>query len=190
MRDQILIHAEVQMKAGGFANLNFGTIAKHLETSRANLHYHFKNKEQLAIEVTQHYGMNQFTSLSTLYSQLDGDFFRFIEAAEHFFWEEARSIGSTGLCVCTQMATEPGLPKSLKALALDFYRKFEELHITAIQGALDKGQIRKDINVAREATRAHVIIMGIMTCGQHIGDVGLAFNEMQGLLLDWANGLK
>ena len=45
MRAEILKIAEDQMKAGGYEQLNFAVIANDLKTTRANLHYHFKNRD-------------------------------------------------------------------------------------------------------------------------------------------------
>jgi TetR/AcrR family transcriptional repressor of nem operon len=190
MRDEILIKAQEQMMAGGYENLNFGAIAKELGTTRANLHYHFKNKESLAIEVTKQYGETHYNLFLQLTEQFQGDFFATIEASEKFFWEQAYGCKSTGICVCTQMAKEPGLPESLRDMSTSFYRMFEDLHIKILQEAVDNGQIRKDIDVKREAVRAHIIIMGIMTCGQHIGDIEEAHSELSGYLVEWANSLK
>ncbi|OIQ16063.1 MAG: hypothetical protein BM556_15495 [Bacteriovorax sp. MedPE-SWde] len=190
MRTDILEKAEQQMMAGGYENLNFGTIAKELETTRANLHYHFKNKESLAIEVTKNYGHTHYNAFSQLLEGFNGNFFGAIEASEQFFWQQAKDCGSTGICVCTQMATEPNLPPALREMASEFYRMFEDLHMKMIQAAIDNGEIRKDIDVKREATRAHIIIMGIMTCGQHIGSLDQAQKELSGYLMDWAISLK
>ena len=56
MKNAILKRAEQQLMGGGYDKLNFATIARDLNTTRANLHYHFKNKETLAIEVTKQCG--------------------------------------------------------------------------------------------------------------------------------------
>ena len=190
MRDEILTRAEKQMMAGGFANLNFGAIAKDLETTRANLHYHFKNKESLAIEVTQNYGMNEFNEFSSLLSNFKGDFHSIVSKMEEFYWQRAKCFGSTGICVCSQISREPGLPDALRELAIGFYRKFESAFVEIIQDAVNNKQVRKDIDVKREATRAHVLFMGIMTSGQQVGSVDQAHKEMSGLMIDWANSLK
>jgi len=190
MREQILERAEQQMMAGGYENLSFAAIAKELGTTRANLHYHFKNKESLAIEVTKKYGETNYNLFLQLTDQYQGDFFATIKASEMFFWEQAHACKSTGICVCTQMATEPNLPSSLRSMANEFYRMFENLHIKIIEQGIANGQISADIDVKREATRAHIIIMGIMTCGQHIGAVDQAQCELSGYLMDWANSLK
>ncbi|OUR99592.1 hypothetical protein A9Q84_00810 [Halobacteriovorax marinus] len=190
MRNEILLTAEKQMMTGGFENLNFGTIAKELGTTRANLHYHFKNKESLAIEVTNNYGQTQFKNFSALAEGYKGNFFGFIQGVEDNFWLQAEALGTTSICVCTQMATQNSLPENLQGLACSFYRKFEELFQSTIQDAIDNGEIRSDLNALREARRSHTIMLGVMTCGQHIGNVAQAKNELSGLLKEWAEGLK
>ncbi|EQC52141.1 TetR/AcrR family transcriptional regulator [Bacteriovorax sp. DB6_IX] len=190
MRELILEKAEQQMRSGGFENLNFGQIAKELGTTRANLHYHFKNKESLAIEVTKKYGEHQFELLAQLIKQFKGDFFGAMKASEELFWQQAYQCDSTRICVCTQMVKEPDLPENLQDMSCTFYRMFENLHVELLQDAIDNGQIRADIDIQREATRLHITIMGIMTCGQHIGDIKQAHKELSGFLMDWANSLK
>lgn len=178
------------MMTGGFDNLNFGTIAKELGTTRANLHYHFKNKESLAVEVTNKYGQDQFNNFTAVFQAFRGNFFGFIKAVEEDFWKQAKDLGTTSICVCTKMATQKDVPENLHGMAEGFYRKFEDLFINVIQEAVDNGEIRKDIDVKREGTRAHVTMLGVMTCGQHIGSVDLAKKELEGFLMDWAKGLK
>jgi AcrR family transcriptional regulator len=190
MRNEILLHAEQQMKMGGFENLNFGTIAKNLETTRANLHYHFKNKESLAIEVATNYSQKQFEDFKQLSTVINGDFFAFAVAAEKMFWQKSEELGSTSICVVSKMAIQPGLPDSLQDLSHLFYRKFEELHIQLLEHAVKSGQIRNDIDIQREAHKVHILIMGMMTCGQMIGDVKQAKKELSGFLEEWAHGLK
>jgi AcrR family transcriptional regulator len=190
MRNEILDQAAQQMKIGGFNNLNFGTIAKSLDTTRANLHYHFKNKESLALEVAQTYSQSQFEDFQKLAIIIQGDFFAFAIAAENMFWQKSEELGCTSICVVSKMATQPGLPDSLQELSNTFYRKFEDSHIQLIQNAVNTGQVRKDIDVIREAHRVHIIIMGIMTCGQMIGDVAQAKKELSGFLVEWSESLR
>ena len=74
MRESILKIAEEQMMAGGYGTLSFGEIAKELSTTRANLHYHFKNKETLAVEVTTKFIKDQESNLFNLATHFKDDF--------------------------------------------------------------------------------------------------------------------
>jgi AcrR family transcriptional regulator len=54
-RDKILDTASRLIRAGGYEALNFGTIAEELGITRANIHHHFKNKENLALQAVNRY---------------------------------------------------------------------------------------------------------------------------------------
>ncbi|MGL1901718.1 MAG: TetR/AcrR family transcriptional regulator [Fibrobacterales bacterium] len=190
MREEILERAELQLMTGGFAKLNFGTIAKELETTRANIHYHFKNKESLAVEITEKYGHTAIDHFNSLSESFNDDFFGFFGAVEKMFWEMAECSGSTGCCIATKLATEQDVPEQLQELTQAFYKKHEQILIDVIQKAVDKGEIREDIDARREGIRVHVLMFGIMTRGQYIVDPKDAKKEMSGLLMDWATSLK
>jgi len=190
MRNEILLQAEQQMMIGGFHGLNFGTIAKTLNTTRANLHYHFKNKESLALEVAKNYTEKQFQDFHGLASAFGNDFFGFVKVAEDMFWKKSYEIGSTSICVATKMSSEPTLPEGLQKLATIYYYKFEDMHRNQIENAIANGQIRSDVDPVREATRCHLILMGAMSCGQMIGDVAKAHKELNGYFMEWAESLK
>lgn len=55
MRDQIKSLAETLLIHHGYRGFNFRTIAEELGTTRANLHYHFGNKDGLVLEVLEEY---------------------------------------------------------------------------------------------------------------------------------------
>lgn len=62
MRDRIKRVAEELLVKHGYPGLNFRLIAEVLKTTRANLHYHFGNKEGLVEEVLDDYA-NLVTSV-------------------------------------------------------------------------------------------------------------------------------
>lgn len=55
MREQIKHTAEELLIRHGYRGFNFRSIAEELGTTRANLHYHFKNKDGLVLEVLDEY---------------------------------------------------------------------------------------------------------------------------------------
>lgn len=55
MRDQIKRIAEELLIQHGYRGFNFRNIAEELGTTRANLHYHFGNKDGLVLEVLEEY---------------------------------------------------------------------------------------------------------------------------------------
>lgn len=188
MKNEILKAAERQLMGGGYDKLNFGTIAKELNTTRANLHYHFKNKESLAIEVAKEYGIRNIGQLSSLRKAFTGNFLGFFKMIENSFWEHDNGVNKTRFC--TTLTTDPDLPESLVKLSLEFYNKTEQIYTDVIQDAIDNGEIRDTIDAKREAMRVHVIVIGIMTCGQHLLKSEQPTEQLRGLLVDWANSLK
>ena len=62
LREDILEKAICQLRRGGYSQLNFASLSKELGTTRANIHYHFSNKENLAKEALETYReMDQLT---------------------------------------------------------------------------------------------------------------------------------
>ena len=182
--------AERQLMGGGYDKLNFATIAKELNTTRANLHYHFKNKETLAIEVTKQFRIRNCNEFTALRETFKGDFFGFIDAVDNSFWNEDYGVDSAGACACSMLITDPELPEPLVKLSQEFYQEIEFILVQAIQDAIDYGEIRSDINVKREAMRVHVIMMGIMTSAHHISNLTQAKAQLGGLIADWGNSLR
>lgn len=187
MRDSILQLAERQLMGGGYDKLNFATIAKELKTTRANLHYHFKNKESLAIEVTEQYATRNFAELTSVRDIFKGNFLGFMDAMDNSFWPGS---GFDDPKACIMLATDPDLPAPLVKLTQEVFIKVREVLVDVIQEAIDSGEIRKDIDANREAVRCHVLMMGIMMCGQHLANVDQAKKQMGGLMMEWAHSLK
>ncbi len=112
------------MKNGGFDALSFRKIAEELSISKANVHHHFRTKEVLAIEVTNHYAglnINQFSDLAEQYAP---DYVAFLEAIEVMFWDESQRINSCKLCVCSQITRQANVPETL----LQGSRFFDEFY--------------------------------------------------------------
>ncbi len=190
MREEILKIAEKQLKTGGFAKLNFGTIAEEFNMTRANLHYHFKNKESLAIEITKEYERTSHEGMIALKEDFKSDFFGFFQGVENVFWEQANCAGSTCICIATKLVTEKDLPVSLLDLTKVFFKDSQQVMIEVIEDAVRNGEIRKDIDAQREATRFHTIFFGMMIYGQYNGDLNDSKAKLSGLITDWANSLK
>ena len=55
LKDQIKLVATELLIRHGYRGVSFGDIAPLLETTRANIHYHFGNKQQLVEEVLEEY---------------------------------------------------------------------------------------------------------------------------------------
>jgi len=190
MRDAILEKAEQQLMQGGYDKLNFATIAKELDTTRANLHYHFKNKETLAIEVTRQYANRYIDEFSRLRRTFNGNFKGFFETVENMIWQHSGGSDDDKVASCSTLVSDPELPESIAKLSRDNYEKIEQTIAGVLQDAIDNDEIRNDIDVKREASRSHVIMMGMGTCGEYLINLKQAKERFSGMLEDWANSLK
>jgi len=183
MRSEILEIAEIQMKAGGYDQLNFGSIAKELKTTRANLHYHFRNKESLAIEVTKRFMAEQEADIVKLAAQYDGDFPNFIVGMENLLWSHHKKNGRVGACVCSQIIRQPEAPQCLLELAEKHFLLFTSTLYEQVVASINKGTLKEDLNpmlIAKEAgcMMAGLAQMALMTeCKDH--------KNLKGTLKSW-----
>lgn len=190
MKEKILHCAEVQLMKGGYDLLNFATIAERLEITRANIHYHFKNKETLAIEVTKKYGKEKCNAFEHMRRTYKGDFFKFAELVDQSLWMEMDDEDDGGVGFFALISLDPKVPKSLLELTQKIYNDVDNILIDALNDAIESGEIRKDIDVKREAMRGHVLMIGMSTCGESFLNYGQSKEELKGLILDWAHSLK
>lgn len=160
MRNRILEIAEEQMKAGGYGLLNFALISQALSTTRANLHYHFKNKETLAIEVTKRFVEEQHKDVQNLSAQYAGDFPKFISALEEFLWSHHECNGRVGACVCAQIIRQPEVPESLLSLAKAHFENFRFILADQVNAAIKSGTLRSDVDAKQVTLEAGCMLMG------------------------------
>jgi len=190
MRDAILEKAEQQLMLGGYDKLNFASIAKELNTTRANLHYHFKNKETLAIEVARQYAGRYTVEFESLRKTFNGNVAGFFETVEDMIWMHSGCGDEGKPSGCVNLAADPDIPESIAKMTRDSFANIESTIVGVIQDAMDNQEIRQDLDAEREANRCHVIMMGMGACGQHMTSIGEAKQKFSGLLMDWVNSLK
>ena len=68
MREQIKRMAEELLIRHGYRGFNFRSIAEELGTTRANLHYHFGNKDGLVLEVLDEYASRTIALYETVWT--------------------------------------------------------------------------------------------------------------------------
>ena len=161
MREQILEIAEIQMKEGGYDFLNFAIISKQLNTSRANLHYHFKNKETLAVEVTKRFIVDQEADLQKLIAQFHGNFPGLVMAMEDWLWFHRESHGNVSPCVCAQIIRQPEIPEALLNLAKEHFNNFRTMLFSEIQASQENGILRKDVSHLQIGVEVSAIMQGL-----------------------------
>ncbi len=190
MKQKILEKAGQQLLAGDFDKLNFSTIADELNTTRANLHYHFKNKENLANEVFSQYEKRTVAHYDALKKKFADDIFGFFKEVGNSIWENPEPNKDNEKAVIIGLISDTNLPEKIEEMSRDLYYHIEKIFTEVIQDGINNNEIRKDIEAKKEAIRAHVIMMGIVTSGQYFQCNDKSKERLFGFLADWANSLK
>ena len=190
MREEILEIADKQMKQGGYDNLSFATIAKALDTTRANVHYHFTNKETLAIEVTKRYMADQVADIKKIAAAHSNDFIGFVEAMEDHHWEEVDAQGPNCTCVCSQVLGNSNSPESLVSLAREQSMDVMQVIHTLAVNAQNAGNINAKFDTQRVVSQSAALCLGLMQLTMHVGDVEAAKGAFSGMIKDWAKTLQ
>lgn len=190
MKEKIMSSAERQLIKGGYHLLNFATIAEELSITRANIHYHFKNKETLALEVVKQYGIVKNGAFRRMKNDYKGDFFTFMQMVDESLWAEMSDQDDGGVGFFALLALDPEVPQSVVDMTQHIYEEVDRIIEEAIQDAIDHEEVRPDVDVKREAMRAHVLMIGMSTCGETFISYGHSKNQLKGLILDWAYSLR
>ncbi|MEM9491669.1 MAG: TetR/AcrR family transcriptional regulator, partial [Myxococcota bacterium] len=161
MRKRILEIATRQMKSGGYESLNFGAIAAELNTSRANLHYHFKNKEGLGLAVTVQYIQEEKSQVDDIIHRNDGDIISLLQELEAHLLEIALKNESSSACICSQLLYEFDAPKRLRELAVERIRAEEKDIESQIRKAKKKGTLDDSANVRDISFRIMATMLGV-----------------------------
>ncbi|MAM71668.1 MAG: hypothetical protein CMP91_11055 [Gammaproteobacteria bacterium] len=191
MKKKILKIAKKQLLVGGYGKLNFANIADDLNTTRANLYYHFKDKENLALEVFKEYEIEMITQYNDLRNQSKNnyvDFFIMIEKLSWNFHAEKHKSGSKAVII--ELVFDADLPKRIEKMCRELYEKLRKIVGGVLQDGLDCGMIKKKIDVDREATRALAIMVGMFTSRHHFHFNKKSKEQLNGLLIDWAISLN
>lgn len=161
MREEILVIAQEQMKAGGYSHLSFGAIASQLSTTRANLHYHFKNKETLAVEVTKRFIADQEADILKVAAQFPGNFPGLVGAMEEWLWAHRECNGAVGACVCEQIIRQPEVPESLLNIAKKHFNVFRSIIVEQVLESQEKGTLKEDIDPMQVALECGCMMFGL-----------------------------
>ncbi len=190
MREQILDLAEKQMLQGGYDTLNFSVIAKTLATTRANLHYHFKNKESLGIEVTKRFMADDMADMKKICAALPGDFCKQMVAFEDFYWQIVKEEGCASACVACQIVRSPNSPDVLVKLAKSFFEERFEFSVQQVIESQEAGTVRKDLNPVSVATQGVALMMGLMQMTQGLMTIDEAEKRLKGTLKEWTKTIQ
>ncbi len=174
VKQELLDNAEAMVRAGGYNNFSFRDLADQVGIKSASVHYHFKTKSDLVVELVQRYTQRFQEQLEQLSAS------RQQTAAELIYQAFQASLESSGMmCLCGLLAAEgDGLPEEVRLATRDFFLRS--------QAWLSQQLQQQDQLSATEAeTRAlalMAILEGAMLLAKVHQDTGL-FQRIAGELL-------
>ena len=183
MKEKILDIAIQQMKSGGYRNLSFAAIATELRTSRANLHYHFKNKEGLALAATERYIREEGAALDAIFRVHDGDIVAILGKIEDYLIQFSLTNDTFSACICSQLLHESEVPEKLRQLAL---RRFWEEGRTLqeqIEKCKQNGSLEKFRDVESLTFRILAAMHGVGQIALIEQDRALFAKQVKGVLV-------
>ena len=178
------------MKEGGYENLNFAKIAEDLSTTRANLHHHFKNKEGLALQATQHYVDETSENMMNLINKNKGNFAGFLNDLEDVFIKDKQVDGCRGSCVCSQLVREPDIPDSIMKLAHNHFDTLKKLFEGMIKESQKHGLIVKSITATELSYLSLSMLMGMSQLAMVNADDPQYTNEIKGTMAKFISPYK
>lgn len=182
MKAEILNHAILQLKTGGYDALNFGKIAEGLGISRPNVHHHFQNKESLALEATKAYIQQKFARIEDLAKQHPSDFNGFLKDLEFALKEMVKTCHQEGGCICAQLVKDPEIPDELAQLSRAHFNDILGLFKDLIIASQEAGSLDASINPEHLATQKLTIIQGIAQMALASTDLEAYSESISGIL--------
>lgn len=164
MRNQILKLAVAQLKEGGYSRLNFATIARVLNITRANIHYHFINKENLGKEAVELHRRDFYELSDKIFEECLPDFALCFSKLEDSLWDVIEENPAQSLCACISLINSPEeVPNSLLFHARKHYDDFIEYIEDKLMNAKTHGFIKDERNPKEIAVEICCLICGFVS---------------------------
>ncbi len=186
-REAALDVADRQMKAGGYDALNFADIAREIETTRPNLHHHFKSKESLANETVDRYRASSMQMMNDIIAENPDDFVAYLTAIEDGFVNWLPTSDRTASCICSQIITEAGAPEVLTQKSLEFFQEKQDTILALIERSIAAGKLRPDIDPKRLTVMTATILMGFQQMAMASTDRAALSKHLKGFLVNWVS---
>ncbi|KAM3096122.1 TetR/AcrR family transcriptional regulator [Phormidesmis sp. 146-12] len=159
MKNKILELAAQTLRTGGYEALSFSTISEQLNISRANIHYHFKSKENLALEAVNQYMANVENKFEQLSQRYAGNCRAIFQSLDDNLWMNLTEDEYQGFCMCLNIVIgQSWIPQSLKDRATQHFEQLVKLFEQVIKDAQASGLISEQSSaedLAREAMLVH-----------------------------------
>ena len=155
---EILATAEQLLRTRGYNGFSFGDVAEAVGTTRANIHYHYRTKEDLGRALIE----NTHKQLATLFDNCASS--STIEQLTLYFDVFAQSIRGDLVCLCGMlMAQEDALPPKVR----DANSQLVEFQLKWLTNVLEDGRTSGEIHFdGSAANQANEILSSVQ--GSHI----------------------
>lgn len=184
LRDAIMEEARVLLVKHGYRGLRFADIASRLNTTRANVHYHFGSKEKLVEAVIEKYmdfALGRFRDIwlnnRSTYAEKVAEMVAFNEGRYRDF--NGGLNGTSAWSLIDRMRTDRDLVSDVARSALNRIHDVDVYVTNAVELAQMKGEIRADAPVADISLQ----MMTIIDCAGAITQARGNFKALQDVYL-------
>lgn len=150
MRQRIKVVAEELLVKHGYRGLSFGQISEILGTTRANLHYHFGNKDGLVEDVLETYANRTLDLYRDIWTDTATTLRHKVEATIQMAHQRYLHYNPTGdkgepwsLMIRLRNDTEALTPK-MRAKLQQVTREFEMMVRVGVRSAIQSGELAAD----------------------------------------------
>ncbi len=185
MRRQIKTLARDLLIRHGYRGVSFGDIASELETTRANIHYHFGNKQTLVEEVLEDYVDETLRGLTAVFARQDlpltgkiGEVIEISRRRHRRYNPSGKGTAPWSLIARMRQDSEALTPKGKAALER-FATELDEAVTAAVRSARDSGEFVETMPVADVALQLVSIANSAAPITQDAGD----FDRLEQLYL-------
>jgi AcrR family transcriptional regulator len=188
MRERIKALALDLLIQYGYRGVSFGDLAKALDTTRANIHYHFGHKQQLVEEVLVDYTAETIRGTAAIFGDPDKTFMEKIESVVAFSRRRYARYNKPGdggkpWSLIARMRQDSAFltPRGHEALQ-DFARDLHACIVAAVENARDRREFAASIPVDDVALQLFSIANSASPITQDAGD----FERLEQLYLGFA----
>jgi AcrR family transcriptional regulator len=188
MRERIKALALDLLIQYGYRGVSFGDLAAALDTTRANIHYHFGNKQQLVEEVLSDYTAETIRGTSAVFSDPDKSFTEKIEGVVAFSrrryatYNSLRDGGRPWSLIARMRQDSAFLTPRGHAALQDFARDLHACIVAAVVRARDRKEFSPSIPVEDVALQLFCIANSASPITQDAG----SFDRLEQLYLGFA----
>jgi AcrR family transcriptional regulator len=153
MRDRIKAQALDLLIQHGYRGVSFGDIAERLDTTRANIHYHFGNKQTLVEEVLEDYVRDTLAALKEIWTTPGVSLIARIEAMveysrrRHAKYNPPGHQGRPWSLIARMRQDSDALTEKGRAALQRFGRELTASIVAAIEDAKRRGEFAPSLPV-------------------------------------------